>query len=95
MEFADLQNKDEVVLYGCLTASPSSSNPDEFTRQLVLKHFKATKFSSFTRNVPLGFRQVNCGIGPIDPIILETSISSAMRGSHVEDAFRCWYSQTG
>lgn len=45
-------------------------NPDEFTRQILPKFFKATKFSSFTRKLyRWGFRQVNRGIGPDDPII--------------------------
>jgi len=45
-------------------------NPDEFTRKVVPKFFKATKFSSFTRKLyRWGFRQVNRGIGPDDPII--------------------------
>lgn len=45
-------------------------NPDEFTRQVLPKFFKATKFSSFTRKLyRWGFRQVNRGIGPDDPII--------------------------
>ena len=44
--------------------------PDEFTRQVLPKFFKATKFSSFTRKLyRWGFRQVNRGIGPDDPII--------------------------
>jgi hypothetical protein len=46
------------------------SNPDGFTRQILPKYFKATKFSSFTRKLyRWGFRQVNRGIGPDDPII--------------------------
>lgn len=45
-------------------------NPDEFTRKVLPKFFKATKFSSFTRKLyRWGFRQVNRGIGPDDPII--------------------------
>jgi len=45
-------------------------NPDTFTRQVLPKFFKATKFSSFTRKLyRWGFRQVNRGIGPDDPII--------------------------
>jgi hypothetical protein len=45
-------------------------NPDEFTRHVVPKFFKATKFSSFTRKLyRWGFRQINRGIGPDDPII--------------------------
>lgn len=44
--------------------------PDEFTRTVVPKFFKPTKFSSFTRKLyRWGFRQVNRGIGPDDPII--------------------------
>jgi hypothetical protein len=46
------------------------SNPDDFTRKVLPKFFKATKFSSFTRKLyRWGFRQVNRGIGPDDPII--------------------------
>eukprot|EP00980_Cylindrotheca_fusiformis_P024648 scaffold12194_cov129-Cylindrotheca_fusiformis.AAC.12 len=45
-------------------------DPDEFTRKVLLNYFKATKFSSFTRKLyRWGFRQVNRGIGPDDPII--------------------------
>lgn len=45
-------------------------NPDEFARQVVPKFFKATKFSSFTRKLyRWGFRQINRGIGPDDPVI--------------------------
>lgn len=45
-------------------------NPDEFTRKVLPRFFKATKFSSFTRKLyRWGFRQVNRGIGPDDPII--------------------------
>ena len=45
-------------------------NPDGFTRRVLPKFFKATKFSSFTRKLyRWGFRQVNRGIGPDDPII--------------------------
>jgi HSF-type DNA-binding len=45
-------------------------NPDTFTRQVVPQFFKPTKFSSFTRKLyRWGFRQVNRGIGPDDPII--------------------------
>jgi hypothetical protein len=44
--------------------------PDEFTRKVLPLQFKATKFSSFTRKLyRWGFRQVNRGIGPDDPII--------------------------
>jgi hypothetical protein len=71
MEFADQQNKEEC----CVAWLPDGKsfiirNPDEFTRQLVPKYFKSTKFSSFTRKLyRWGFRQVNRGIGPDDPII--------------------------
>jgi hypothetical protein len=45
-------------------------NPDEFTRNVLPHYFKATKFSSYTRKLyRWGFRQVNRGIGPDDPII--------------------------
>jgi len=45
-------------------------DPEEFTRKVLLNFFKATKFSSFTRKLyRWGFRQVNRGIGPDDPII--------------------------
>ena len=45
-------------------------NPDEFTRSVLPNYFKATKFSSYTRKLyRWGFRQVNRGIGPEDPII--------------------------
>jgi HSF-type DNA-binding len=45
-------------------------NCDEFTRSVVPMYFKATKFASFTRKLyRWGFRQVNRGIGPDDPII--------------------------
>lgn len=45
-------------------------NPEEFIRKVLPKFFKATKFSSFTRKLyRWGFRQVNRGIGPDDPII--------------------------
>ena len=45
-------------------------DPEEFTRKVLCKFFKATKFSSFTRKLyRWGFRQVNRGIGPDDPII--------------------------
>jgi len=45
-------------------------DPEEFTNSVVPKFFKATKFTSFTRKLyRWGFRQVNRGIGPDDPII--------------------------
>jgi hypothetical protein len=46
------------------------NDPEKFTRNVVPKFFKQTKFSSFTRKLyRWGFRQVNRGIGPDDPII--------------------------
>ncbi|GKY91924.1 hypothetical protein MPSEU_000164000 [Mayamaea pseudoterrestris] len=46
------------------------NQPDSFTKEVVPRFFKATKFSSFTRKLyRWGFRQVNRGIGPDDPII--------------------------
>jgi hypothetical protein len=43
---------------------------DEFTRVVVPKFFKPTKFSSFTRKLyRWGFRQINRGLGPDDPVI--------------------------
>ena len=46
------------------------NQPEAFTRDVVPRFFKATKFSSFTRKLyRWGFRQVNRGIGPDDPII--------------------------
>jgi hypothetical protein len=43
---------------------------DEFTRSVVPKFFKPTKFSSFTRKLyRWGFRQINRGLGPDDPVI--------------------------
>lgn len=45
-------------------------NCDEFTRDVVPKYFKPTKFSSFTRKLyRWGFRQINRGLGPDDPVI--------------------------
>jgi hypothetical protein len=50
-------------------------NPDEFTRHILPKYFKKTKFSSFTRKLyRWGFRQVNRGIGPDDPIIFGNAL---------------------
>lgn len=71
MKFAEEQTEDNF----CIAWLPDGKsfvirNPDEFTRQVLPKFFKATKFSSFTRKLyRWGFRQVNRGIGPDDPII--------------------------
>ena len=46
------------------------NHPVAFTRDVVSRFFKPTKFSSFTRKLyRWGFRQVNRNIGPDDPII--------------------------
>ncbi len=49
------------------------NHPDDFTRKIVPLFFKTskpTKWSSFTRKLyRWGFRQMNRGIGPDDPII--------------------------
>lgn len=71
MEFAEKQNEEEFCV-AWLSDGQSFviRHPDEFTRQVLPKYFKATKFSSFTRKLyRWGFRQVNRGIGPDDPII--------------------------
>lgn len=45
-------------------------NPEEFTREVLPRFFKKTKFTSFVRKLyRWGFKQVNRGIGPDDPII--------------------------
>lgn len=70
MRYADTQGKDFCVEWLPDGKSFVIRNPDEFTRQVVPKFFKATKFSSFTRKLyRWGFRQINRGIGPDDPII--------------------------
>lgn len=73
MRYADEQGKDNKDF--CVAWLPEGKsfvirNPDEFARQIVPQYFKATKFSSFTRKLyRWGFRQINRGIGPDDPII--------------------------
>ena len=72
MRFAEAQEDTETFCIAWLPDGKSFviRNPDEFTRQVLPKFFKATKFSSFTRKLyRWGFRQVNRGIGPDDPII--------------------------
>lgn len=72
MQYADNFKDDENY---CIAWIPDGKsfvvrNPDTFTRQVLPKFFKATKFQSFTRKLyRWGFRQVNRGIGPDDPII--------------------------
>jgi hypothetical protein len=72
MEFADQQEDKEHFCVGWLPDGKSFvvRNADEFTRHLIPNFFKPTKFSSFTRKLyRWGFRQVNRGIGPDDPVI--------------------------
>jgi HSF-type DNA-binding len=70
MKFAEKQDENYCVAWLEDGMSFVIRNPDEFTRSVVPKFFKPTKFSSFTRKLyRWGFRQVNRGIGPDDPII--------------------------
>lgn len=70
MMWADKQPKDFCVAWIADGKSFVIRDPDAFTRKVVPKYFKPTKFSSFTRKLyRWGFRQVNRGIGPDDPII--------------------------
>jgi len=70
MRFADEQEEGFCVAWLPDGKSFVIRQPDEFTRSVVPKYFKPTKFSSFTRKLyRWGFRQVNRGIGPDDPII--------------------------
>ena len=73
MKYADEQCKKDKDF--CISWMPEGKSfviksPDEFSRNVVPKFFKPTKFSSFTRKLyRWGFRQINRGIGPDDPII--------------------------
>jgi HSF-type DNA-binding len=72
MRFVDQFKDDENYCAAWLPDGKSFvvRNPDDFTRQVVPQFFKATKFSSFTRKLyRWGFRQINRGIGPDDPVI--------------------------
>ena len=71
MKYAQEQDPEKFCIAWCEDGkSFVIRNPDEFTRKVVPKFFKATKFSSFTRKLyRWGFRQINRGIGPDDPII--------------------------
>jgi len=74
MEFAVEQGGDDMENYCISWLADGKSflirHPEDFTRQVLPKFFKATKFSSFTRKLyRWGFRQLNRGIGPDDPII--------------------------
>lgn len=72
MKFAEKEGDPETYCVAWLPDGKSFivRNPDDFARKVLPKFFKATKFSSFTRKLyRWGFRQVNRGIGPDDPII--------------------------
>lgn len=70
MKMADKQPKGFCVSWVADGKSFVIHDPDTFTRKVVPKYFKPTKFSSFTRKLyRWGFRQVNRGIGPDDPVI--------------------------
>lgn len=72
MRYAEKQENHETFCVAWLSDGRSFviRDADAFTRQVVPQFFKATKFSSFTRKLyRWGFRQVNRGIGPDDPII--------------------------
>jgi hypothetical protein len=72
MRFAEKQENHDTYCVAWLHDGKSFviRDADAFTRQVIPQFFKATKFSSFTRKLyRWGFRQVNRGIGPDDPII--------------------------
>lgn len=70
MRFAETQGDDFCVAWCRDGKSFIINNCDEFTRNVVPKFFKPTKFSSFTRKLyRWGFRQINRGLGPDDPVI--------------------------
>jgi hypothetical protein len=71
LTYADKQGSDFCVSWVEGGMSFVITNPDQFVRQVVPKFFGgATKFASFTRKLyRWGFRQVNRGVGPDDPII--------------------------
>lgn len=70
MRFAETQGDDYCVAWCEDGRSFVIRNCDDFTRDVVPKYFKPTKFSSFTRKLyRWGFRQINRGLGPDDPVI--------------------------
>jgi len=70
MQYAQEQGDDFCVAWSEDGKSFIVKVPDKFVREVIPKFFKPTKFSSFTRKLyRWGFRQVNRGIGPDDPII--------------------------
>eukprot|EP00977_Amphora_coffeiformis_P020892 scaffold8605_cov178-Amphora_coffeaeformis.AAC.11 len=70
MRFAETQGEDFCIAWCDDGCSFVIRDCDEFTRTIVPKYFKPTKFSSFTRKLyRWGFRQINRGLGPEDPVI--------------------------
>ena len=70
MRFAETQDEDFCIAWCEDGRSFVIRNCDEFTRTIVPNYFKPTKFSSFTRKLyRWGFRQINRGLGPEDPVI--------------------------
>lgn len=70
MRFAEEQGDNFCVAWLKDGKSFIIRDQDTFTRQVVPKFFKPTKFASFTRKLyRWGFRQINRGIGPDDPIV--------------------------
>lgn len=70
MKYADTRGKDFCVSWLPDGKSFIIKDPEYFARHVIPKFFRATKFSSFTRKLyRWGFRQINRGIGPDDPII--------------------------
>ena len=70
MRFAETQDENFCITWCEDGRSFVIRNCDEFTRSVVPKYFKPTKFSSFTRKLyRWGFRQINRGLGPDDPVI--------------------------
>jgi hypothetical protein len=70
MHYAEKRGEDFCVTWCNDGKSFIIRNCDEFTRDVVPKFFKPTKFSSFTRKLyRWGFRQINRGLGPNDPVI--------------------------
>jgi len=73
MKYVEEKNKTEKDF--CVSWLPEGKafviyNIKEFTSSVVPKFFKASKFCSFTRKLyRWGFRQLNRGIGPDEPII--------------------------
>jgi len=70
MQYAETKGDDFCVTWLADGKSFIIKDMDEFTRSVVPKFFKPTKFSSFTRKLyRWGFRQINRGIGHDDPVI--------------------------